>query len=358
VRVWFGFHRPTARQMTHGAASMAVVALASFSAPFAAAKPLQVVIQPASDQLAGMDRGSEIVISRRDGSEVWMQIPAPDDNSRIEVKFLFVNKSDKPINVGPEIISSDLISVIPYEKLIEEQKSRETVRKVGHFFLNYVRDRSASSAGTTTATVNYSGMTSNGTIYSGTGTVSVTDPVARQQALERAAEENEIRREQMVQAFQNSRSAIAANLRTTTLMPNYHISGVMTFEIPHALRSASSSKPFTMTVQMGSDRHVLAGAAGPFGTLPAISPSAELVAFLAQRTAPIAPVAKSIPATYVPGPTQTVLASNQPGGTSGAKVQLASAEAPAKPKPKTSQKPVRARRDDWGLVAVPSQVGY
>jgi len=260
VRVWFGFHRPTARQMTHGAASMAVVALVSLTAPFAAAKPLQLVIQPTSDQLAGMDRGSEIVISRRDGSEVWMQIPAPDDNSRIEVKFLFVNKSDKPINVGPEIISSDLISVIPYEKLIEEQKSRETVRKVGHFFLNYVRDRSASSAGTTTATVNYSGMTSNGTIYSGTGTVSVTDPVARQQALERAAEENEIRREQMVQAFQNSRSAIAANLRTTTLMPNYHISGVMTFEIPHALRSASSSKPFTMTVQMGSDRHVLAGA--------------------------------------------------------------------------------------------------
>jgi hypothetical protein len=328
------------------------------TAQVAMAKPVQLAIQPTAYQIVGMDRGSEIVVSRVGASEIWMQVPAPDDKNRVAVSFVFINKSDRPVNVGPEIISSDMISVVPYEKLMDEQKSRESTRKFGHFLANFGRAVVANEAGTSTGTVNYSGMTSNGTIYSGTGTVTVTDPVARERALEQAAAANETQGERMEQAFQYSRSAIAANLRTTTLMPNCRIEGVLTFEIPRALRTSSSSQQFTMTIQMGADRHILTGSAGPVGTVPVLSPSPELVALLAQRTALPASAPKPIPAAYAVSDSRIQPVSNQPLGMHGGTAQLATAEAPAKPKPKPTQKLTRAKPDDWGLVAVPSQVGY
>ncbi len=287
-----------------------------------------------------------------------MQIPAPDDKNRVAVSFVFINKSDRPVNVGPESISSDMISVVPYEKLMDEQKSRESTRKFGHFLANFGRVVVANEAGTSTGTVNYSGMTSNGTIYSGTGTVTVTDPAARERALEQAAAANQTQGERMEQAFQISRSAIAANLRTTTLMPGNRIGGVLTFEIPRALRNASTSQQFTMTIQMGSDRHAITGSAGPVGTVPVISPSPELVAFLAQRTAQPVPAPKPIPAMYAVADSRIPPDSDQPLGRHGATAQLASAQTAAKIKPKPLQRQVRAKTDDWGLVAVPSQVGY
>lgn len=336
---------------------MAVLPLVTLS-QVAMAKPVQLAIQPTAYQIVGMDRGSEIIVSRVGASEIWMQVPAPDDKNRVAVSFVFINKSDRPVNVGPEIISSDMISVVPYEKLMDEQKSRESTRKFGHILANLGRIVVANEAGTSTGTVNYSGMTSNGTIYSGTGTVTVTDPIARERALEQTVAANETQGQRMEQAFLNSRSAIAANLRTTTLMPNCRIEGVLTFEIPRALRTASSSQQFTMTIQMGADRHILTGSAGPVGTVPVLSPSPELVAFLAQRATSQAPVAKTVPATYVAADSQATPQSPQPLGTHGATAQLASVQAPAKPKSKPLQRPVRAKPDDWGLVAVPSQVGY
>lgn len=200
--------------------------------------------------------------------------------------------------------------------------------------------------------------TSYGTSYSGTGSFTATDFAARDRALERAAAENETRGQRMEQTFQYARSSIAANLQTTTLLPNHRIAGILTFATPPALRNAQDSKKFTMTIQMGTDRHVLTGYAGPTGTIPAISPSPELVAYLAQRIAPPAPVAKPVPAPHLVASSRQSPAANQPIGRRGTTTQAALDNAPAQPKPKPKQKPAKVVKEEWGLVAVPSQIGY
>lgn len=117
------------RQVALLAAAASLLALSSA----ATAKAVQLAIRPTASQLVAMDHGSELVVSRVGTSEIWMQVPAADDTNRVAIPFVFINKSDKPVNVGPEYVSSDLISVVPYAKLIDEQKSRESTRRVGHF---------------------------------------------------------------------------------------------------------------------------------------------------------------------------------------------------------------------------------
>ena len=287
-----------------------------------------------------------------------MQVPVADDKGRVAVSFVFINKSDKPVNVGPEFVSSDLVAVVPYSKLIDEQKSRESTRRVGHFFAKLGRAMAANEAGQVNGTFDYSGMTSRGTLYSGTGSFTATDLAARDRALERAAAESETRGQRMEQTFQYARSSIAANLQTTTLLPNHRIAGVLTFATPPALRNAQDSKKFTMTIQMGADRHVLTGYAGPIGTIPAISPSPELATYLAQSLAPPAPVAKPLPTARLVASSQTSPAANQSVGKRSTATQGALDNASTQPKPKQKQRPTKVAKDEWGLVAVPSQVGY
>lgn len=162
----------------------------------------------------------------------------------------------------------------------------------------------------------------------------------------------------MEQAFQLARSSISANLQTTTLMPNHRIAGILTFAIPSTLRSAKDSRQFTMTIQVGPDRHVLTGHAGPIGTIPAISPSPELATYLAQRIVPPAPVSK--PASVQPQAvsSRATLATNQRVGGNASAAPPVPGQTAGQPTRGTRQKTKKAAKEDWGLVAVPSQLGY
>jgi hypothetical protein len=346
-------------------AAIAAVALPLLSVSSAGAKPVQLSIQPNATQIAGMDHGSEIVISRTATSEVWLQIPAPDDKNRIPISFMFINKSDKPINVGPEVFSTEGVAIIPYEKLIAEQGSRESVRNFGHALANIGRFLVANEAGTSTSSYSFSGSTNYGGFFSGSGSVTSVDPYVRQRALEQAAEESAGRRNQMDQTFANARNMIAANLRTTTVMPNQRMAGVLTFELPHSLRNASSSARISVAITMGADRHVLTGFAGPFGTVPTVTPSPELAVLLAPRHAPPpATLAQSntavasVPSVASPAsptpPSRRTLAIN----TQSDPVQTTSTRATPTNQVVTYRHPPAARSEDWGLVQVPSQVGF
>lgn len=345
---------------------IAAVAILPLAGSPASAKQMQLSIQPDATQIAGMDHGSEIVISRTATTEVWMQIPAPDDRNRIPISFMFVNKSNNPINVGPEIFSAEGVTIIPYEKLIAEQGSRETVRNIGHVFANLGRFAAANDAGTSTTSYSFSGGTNYGGSFSGSGSITSVNPFIRQRALEQAADESTGRRDQMDQKFANARNMIAANMRSTTVMPNQRMTGVLTFELPRALRGASGSQRFTMSIAMGSDRHVLTGYAGPFGTVPTVTPSPELAALLAPRPAPSTPVAL---AQINPGPTfvQPVSASARSTPSPSQKLALSTQSYPAQrsatrvtdvDQTRAQSQPTPARRGDWGLVEVQSQVGY
>jgi hypothetical protein len=132
----------------------------------------------------------------------------------------------------------------------------------------------------------------------------------------------------------------------------------MTFELPHGLRGAAASQRFTMAIAMGSDRHVLTGFAGPFGTVPAVTPSPELAVLLARRfqstSAPVTAARPVVAASLaVNSPPQPAATPTKPAPVRASAVVAVSA---AKITPQ--RQPGVARRSDWGLVPVQSQLGY
>lgn len=251
-------------------AILAAAILASAPIPAAAsASQLRIAIQPTPEQFTRMTHGVQVVISQTPQTEVRMMTQEPDDKGRMTLAFMFINRSDRAMNIGPESIATSSLTFVSYDRLMEEQRKREGRKKFGHFLFTLGNAMSASSAGNQYSSYSYHGNTSYGSYY-GSGTVSTYNPYLAQRAQERAYAMNEAHAEQMYQSFALNRSAIGSNLRTTTLMPMQQMQSQLTFEIPKALRGQRKAAPFSITVTLGGDQHVLSGFVGPAGTLPQI----------------------------------------------------------------------------------------
>lgn len=239
----------------------------------AVAKPIQLAVQPVAGQMVSMAHGAQIVVSQAAQTEVRMMVPEPDETGRIKLAFVFVNRSNSPINIGPENVATTSLALVSYDQLMTEQHHREGRKKFGHFLYTLGNAMAANDAGTQYSSFNYSGMTSSGELYSGSGSFTVQNPYLAERAQERALAADQAHAEQMYQSFSIDRSAIAANLRTTTLMPWQQMQSMLTFDIPRGTSSAKASRPFSITIRMGTELHVLSGYLGPVGTIPVITPA-------------------------------------------------------------------------------------
>jgi len=251
---------------------IAGVALTLLPTTESAAQSLQLVVQPTETQGTAMVQGVQLLVSKAAGTELRMVSFPPDDKGRAYLGFVFVNQTSQPINIGPEYVSATTLKIMPYSKLVEEQRRREGRKKFWNALASIGNNASAANAGTSYGTFNYSGMTSSGGMYSGSGTVQVENPYVTQLARAQAAAENEARTQEMYRSFEQARADLTANLQTSTIMPFQQIAGILTFDLPRELRKAKSGQPFTITIQMGADVHKLEGLAGPVGKLPAIAP--------------------------------------------------------------------------------------
>ena len=252
-------------------AALATVALASATAPaFAATNQMRIAIQPTPEQFSRMTHGVQVLISQTAQTEVRMMTQDPDDKGRVTLAFLFINRSDRAVNIGPESINTSSLAFVSYDQLMEEQRKREGRKKVGHFFYRLGNALAADSASYQHGTFDYSGSSLSGGSFSGSGSFSAYNPYLAQRAQERASSLNEAHAEQMYQSFAINRSEIGSNLRTTTLMPMQQLQSQLTFEIPKASRNQRKAAPFTVTITLGTDQHVLSGYVGPAGTLPQI----------------------------------------------------------------------------------------
>ncbi|HPB22725.1 MAG TPA: tetratricopeptide repeat protein [Novosphingobium sp.] len=260
------------------------------------ANQLRIAIQPSPEQFSRMTHGVQVVISQTAQTEVRMMTQEPDDKGRMTLAFMFINRSDKALNVGPESIATASLAFMSYDRLMEEQRKREGRKKFGHFLFTLGNAMSAASAGTQYSSYNYGGSTSYGSYY-GSGSVSTYNPYLAQRAQERAYALNDAHAEQMYQSFAINRSAIGSNLRSTTLMPMQQMQSQLTFEIPKSLRNQRKAAPFTITVTLGGDQHVLSGFFGPAGTLPQIE-----MTRVAVPEQPAAVIASTSPASLAPSP--------------------------------------------------------
>lgn len=264
------------------------------------AKPSVLIIQPEGSQAALMENGSQVIMSELPGSTVIMRTPDPFDGGRTRIFFTFVNKGPVPVNVGPENITSGQIAVLSYDQLMAEQRKSESWDRVIGALGALGNSLSATDAGRQTTVTTYSGYAdcgmSCGFTYRGTGVSQTYSPYAAQQARLQAEAQNRAAIASMNVDHASARNAIAANLRTTTVMPGHFITGMLTFEVPKAVRRGKQATPTALYIRVGSDVHVLKGYTGAIGTTPP-----PVMASSAARA--VAPGVSSSIATSSIGPT-------------------------------------------------------
>jgi TPR repeat protein len=248
-----------------------IVPLLANWAHLAFAKPIVLKVQPEANQMAVMDRGSQIITSQQSGSTLIMQAPEPFEGSRVIVNFTFVNNSSAPVNIGPENLSSAQIAVITYDQLMAEQRKSEKWDRLAAGLGALGNSLSATDAGrqysTTTATgyVNC-GFNCNATVR-GYGTTQTYNPYAAQQAQLQAQAQNNAEFERLRAQNQLERGALGVNLRTTTVMPGQYLNGLLTFAVPREMRRSKTALPFSLAVTIGADVHILKGFGGPLGVV-------------------------------------------------------------------------------------------
>ena len=238
----------------------------------ALSKPSVLKIQPEGSQLAAMDSGAQVVTSQMAGSTVVMRAPEPFEGKRTRIFFTFVNNSQYPVNVGPENVTSTQVAVISYDQLIAEQKRSEGVDKFFAAMGAVGKALSATDAGNQSTSTSYSGYVDCGIgcggNYRGSAVSRTYSPYAAQQAQAQAAAENAAAASEMHSGHASERNAIARNLQTTTVNPGHYITGMLTFEVPTAVRRSKKAVPISLAIRIGSDVHMLRGFAGPLGSPP------------------------------------------------------------------------------------------
>lgn len=247
----------------------AIITLVWMASVSLQAKPLQITIDPSPGQVVKMQQGSQVILSRSASSDVLMATPEPTDENRVQISFLFTNKGDVSVDIGPESLSGSL-SVVSYDQLMEEQRQREKSAKLGVILGAVGNTLTAnSSGGYRYQQQAQAGFQSCGygcvAPYARTQTVRVWDRSLARKAQAEADAQNAARIEQFQAENALARDAIGSNLRTTTLAPGQSMIGVLTFELPRTLRRSKVSQPVSFYVRVGSDLHSINGYAGPIG---------------------------------------------------------------------------------------------
>lgn len=177
--------------------------------------------------------------------------------------MIFFNRSNAPFNVGSEDVSAFLadgtsVRIISAEQLAKEEKRRQTWAAIATGLSAASNNINASNAGWDRGTVRYNSYTS-GSFGSATttgfgsyssynaGQAAVAQSLANiqnQQMFERLAANNAAGKE-----------ALRSYLRTTTIDPGDVKGGLVTIELPPAVRKSKIPVEVTFSVQAGSERH-------------------------------------------------------------------------------------------------------
>lgn len=261
--------------------SLLVGTLMAWAQP-AFCSPVAFTIQPAPPQTATMDHGTQIVWSDLATSTVLMSTPQPTEDNRVKITFLFVNKGLSPVNIGPENVSGSPISLVTYDQLMAEQRADEK-RDAFIAALGALGNSLHASAtgGRQYGTQSYSGYVDCGigcnAAYRGSGSTQSYNPYLAQQAQRQATAQNQAAFAELRNEGALNRASISANLRTTTVLPNQSLGGMLTFSIPRTIRRSKTASPFILKIRIGQDVHVLSGYAGPIGAAPPTSAPTDSV---------------------------------------------------------------------------------
>jgi hypothetical protein len=228
--------------------------LLGVSAPALAAKQY-LDVQAAADQQSRMDYGVEMVESSLPMTSARLFEPEERAKKRVAVKVMVYNAGAVPLNFGPENVTVETVegmavAVIPYERLLKEEKNRQAWAMVGMALGAAGNSMSASQAGYNYGTVNAYG---NGGWATGTYSSYNGGQAYAAQSIANA------QNQQMAARFQENKAAafeaLQANLRTTTVDPGEVFGGQITIELPPAVRKSKAPVDLLIRMRMGEEVH-------------------------------------------------------------------------------------------------------
>lgn len=239
----------------------------SFSSGAMAKDTFLDVVAVGDRQRARMEVGVEAIDSALEHSSVRIVESEEKTGKRGRFSIAAFNASGSPVNFGPENVTITLadgspLTVVPYERLVKEQKNRMLWASVLGGVAAVSNNMAASDAGYQSGTVAYSGTTFSryGTFNSrGTGTYSGYNAAAANVAQASADAQNEAMFDRLAASNAASLQALKANLRTSTIDAGASFGGLITFDIPSNARKPKQPLSLQIVVEIAGDKHVFSG---------------------------------------------------------------------------------------------------
>ncbi|HEU4650602.1 MAG TPA: hypothetical protein VFS49_04240 [Croceibacterium sp.] len=242
------------------------MALLAIAAPATAAKfTMQLVAAP--EQQSRMQGGIAAVDNSSAGSSVRLIQAEGDLKKRGSVAVLVMNQGDKPFNFGPENVTATLadgtvVEIITYERLVREEKKRQTWAAIAGGLAAAGNSMSAANSGYYSGTATYSGSTFGSfgsTPYnsysSGRATVSGYNAGQAQLARSVANAQNQANFERMAEQNASNMQALKSYMRTTTVDPQQMFGGSVTFELPKTVHKGNGDVPLRFAVTINGEAH-------------------------------------------------------------------------------------------------------
>ena len=195
--------------------------------------------------------GSQAVIRLIDSRD-----QLPDNQTAFRVTVL--NNGENAIEIAPQNVwledsSGKRIVMLSHDEL-EGRHRRDIKRRQALAVLSGALS-AGSANGYTSGSFDYSGMTSNGTMFSGFGTYSAFDPALAQQQSAAVAAQNQATMNAIQIRQLAGADALNGMLRETTLQPGQITSGIVAFDPPRNAKKTAGSEVWTIVVRLGSEDH-------------------------------------------------------------------------------------------------------
>ncbi|UZW54750.1 hypothetical protein NUH86_14865 [Sphingobium sp. JS3065] len=188
-------------------------------------------------------------------------LPDKQSTFRVYIKHTFAdNVIFGPDDIKISFSGGSQISMIPYEEL--EGRLRRDIKRRSFLAAMGGALSAGGANGYTSGTFGYSGTTSTGTQYNGTGMYSGYDPALAQQQRQ-AAQRQQNSTDAAIRARDASGGAALAGLiRKSTVRPGEGFGGTVAYEIPASIKKPAEV-PVSIIVQVGTDEHKI-----PAGIFP------------------------------------------------------------------------------------------
>lgn len=233
--------------------TVAIVGLAIAVPAFAAKQYFD--LQANEGQRSHFEQGIEAIDSDLPHSSARLFEPEEQAKKRVALRLECFNAGDVPFNIGPENVTvetaqGEAVAVIPYERLVKEEKHRQ-------FWMAFAAGLAAAGNSISAANAGYSSGSFSAYGNRGwvNGTYSNYNGGQAYLAQSVANSQNAAMFDRLGATDAERMQALSVNMRTTTVDPGHGFGGQIILELPSDVRKSKAPADLIVHVHLGADVH-------------------------------------------------------------------------------------------------------